>query len=214
MAQKSFRDRVKDRAISKTWKTARAHVGQSVGILAIVTIFTLLGTVAAKGGSAAWGEAQTYLVAIGANAAAILLMFGWNLWLAPYELVMEEIGTIRDAIKTAPLGASPVPPPPRPKPEINWEIWRQMPQYTALEFAAILARKDPVAGTLTNDVASYLRLIQSDMESKKLPYIPVIKHSYTDDYVAAVNEHTPVKREEAIKWAKEKGAGFSVDHIA
>lgn len=98
----------------------------------------------------------------------------------------------------------------RPRPDVNWTIWKQRTAYTLPEFAAILADIDPAGSKDTPERGAFLKLLQeSAMDAK----IPVIKDRNADDRYGPDTwpEYFTVNKAAAIKWASERK--FDVSHI-
>lgn len=170
----------------------------SVGILAIVTIFTLLATVAAEGSAAAWGEAKTYLIAFIANAAAIALILAWNFWLAPYELVMEELAKI-----SAVMNGMLVPPEPEPEPKINLNPVKTREIWSVGTLAEVAAALDPlVSGSKSNLRFSYKITVIDAMKSNRLTYIKQPVPGHRGNYYEP-SDSTEIKRHDAIEWLEK-----------
>jgi hypothetical protein len=133
----------------------------------------------------------------------VVVVFLWNLWLAPAELAYDAW---RSALpQTTPVASkSPLP--------INWAIWQQRTQYSADEFAAILAKIDPSSVQSTTEASAYLQLILEAMRNKTIPYLPRYGGlAGSHRYELSVNGHNQIEKENAINWANSKG--FPVDHI-
>jgi hypothetical protein len=138
----------------------------------------------------------------GPEGGPSLLLFIFHLWLAPSALIYE-------AAKSLSAGRAPTPPPPT-KP-INWLVWRQRQRYEVQEFAAILARNDPVSALLPNEQASFQKLILEQLKTNKLSYIEGYGENYSGRYELGIDEFTEIEKDVAIKWAEARG--FDVSHV-
>jgi len=134
-------------------------------------------------------------------APAVVLwffLFVWHLWLAPAALAYE-------AIKAIPPPSPPEKParavPEKKDPPINWIVWKQMPSYTLKEFAAILAKDEPSSMKTPYEQAAFFKLIMSEAESGKLPYIREMLEGYGRPIERALDADSRIWREDAIKWA-------------
>jgi hypothetical protein len=103
----SLGKRAAKHALSRTIGAYQKNI-EGLGGQIVITIFALLITASLHGVAVMFTEASTYITIIGANAAWLLILFVWHLWLAPHELVMEELGGLRETVKNAPVSASPV----------------------------------------------------------------------------------------------------------
>jgi hypothetical protein len=88
----------------------------------------------------------------------------------------------------------------------NWSIWKLMPKYRISDLAAILAKDDPVDLRVSHNQAAYLKFINSEIENRKLEYIKEKEtNNYTGNtYYKAVDAHTYILRDVALKWAQER----------
>jgi hypothetical protein len=138
----------------------------------------------------------------------VFCVFLWHLAIAPAELLYETIKESTPVPSSAPAAS-----PARVKPAVMWSIWKQMDDYTLKQFAAILARDDPIDMSYPHDQAAYLKLLDSDVRSGKLPYIKEILRNFHDDpYEREINEKPHIRKADAIKWA-DAHEGFDVIHI-
>lgn len=192
-----------------TWADYKSRV-EGFGGTGVITVFTLFAIASLHGLSDMWMEAQTYEIIIGANVGWVALLFLWHLWLAPYELALEAI---RKAARPPLESFQRTPAQPAAKP-VNWMIWKQMEQYTLKQFAAILAKDDPIAMTASHEQRAYLELLLADIKSGKLPRVKVmLVHAYEGyEYERTIDWETPVKKADAMAWA-DAHEGFDVSLI-
>jgi len=152
------------------------------------------------------GKADTVreFVFIGAFtfAPAGIVMFAvflWHLWLAPAALAYE-------AVKVASLRTVSDVPFKIPERKINWSIWKKLDTFTVAEMASILAKRDPAAGSSSNEEYSFKQLLLQDIWQSKLPVFERVTNSS-----GGPADETQVLRTAAIKWADKNG--FDVSHI-
>jgi hypothetical protein len=144
----------------------------------------------------------------GPIAAAVILVFFWNLLISPSELAYEAIRKHQN--QTIAIEAQPHNDPP----PVNWNTWKQMDEWSIDQFAAILARVEPTTLRTTPDSRAYRKLISDDVEAKKLPYVKEYDYGIYDgrQYEKEVDGKTRIKKSEAIKWA-DAHEGFDTGHV-
>ncbi len=92
----------------------------------------------------------------------VVVVFLWNLWLAPMELAYEQYKL---------TGTTNQPKPPlHQNQDVNWAPWKQMPKFSLLQFAKILAKNDPAKLAETSEAAAYRQLIWIAVNDKTLPF--------------------------------------------
>jgi hypothetical protein len=140
----------------------------------------------------------------GPIGVVVVIVFLWNLWLAPCEISYEAW---RSSLY------KPTTPMPRPAPSINWTIWKKRTEYTIWEFSMILAKDDPSTSYVGTDASAYCKLIMEGISKKQIPCIArYYKIAGTSDSEIKVNaRHNNIKKSVAIEWAKSQS--FDVSHI-
>ncbi len=145
---------------------------------------------------------QTAMFIFGPIGFSVVVIFLWNLWLAPSELAYKSMTVAAPtAHPKAPIEAP-----------VNWVIWKNFDKYTVKEFAAILAKRNPTNLAQTFEQAAYEKLIFEDIGTKMLGHIPRIVKVYGNrDYEKEIDGDTQIKKNEAIVWAEAKH--FPIAHI-
>jgi hypothetical protein len=149
------------------------------------------------------------LTALGPIGFVVLVVFLWNLMLAPTELAYEA-NKIALSVLRIPPSAVPTSP---GRPPINWTIWRQRSEYTITELAALLAKESPSDPRTSDDAVAYSKLITEDVRGGKLHYIP--RHANIAGSGAfelpVKADQTRIRKDLALAWAQSKQ--FDLEHI-
>jgi hypothetical protein len=150
-------------------------------------------------------EVVTFLAFALAPAGLFLVFaFLWNLCLASDELVYEAISGLAPTTATLQIKSPPQP--------VNWGIWKKRTRYAVDQFAAILAKLEPMAAASPAEKASFRELILEAIKEKELEYVREFYIDFTGHKVQRdISEDTEIKKEDAIAWAEDNG--FSVDHV-
>lgn len=178
--------RVIKRALADTWNFV--HLGQHL----LVPLFLVLAggglDLYVRGIEAVKSEWQVFLVYTLAPLGAFsVLLFLWNLWLAPFRLLLE--GNALSGTVAAPA----------PTPKVaDWQAGSKVPKYKVWQAAQLWVNREPTTDTIA-DYASpiYNRLI-ADLESYKLPSVD--KYNLGDDQT--IGPHTEIHRNDLIKYAE------------
>lgn len=136
--------------------------------------------------------------------------FVWHLIIAPAELIFERIAQNHAAA----LGAarqSPLEQPAKAPKPVNWSIWKHRKVLSVHEFSHVLANIDPVGSRDSPESVAFSELIVEDIKANRLQYIHKTIGSYHGSYDRPVDTMTETNRDDAIKWAQDKG--FDVSHI-
>jgi hypothetical protein len=196
MAKAAFRTRVFRRAVSQTWHRAIDQKPQTIAFAAILFIFSLAATAADQGSARIMRQAYPYLIALGVWVATLGVIFLWNLWLAPYELVMEEMALVgRGGLPVAPSA-------PQPEPKFNFMPLKARHVWSVSDLAMAAAVLDPNAqGSRGHNAYNYTATIVDAMKHGSLNHIRQPTGRIDGGYYEP-SASSQIKREYAIAWLK------------
>jgi hypothetical protein len=138
--------------------------------------------------------AGTATCSVATAATLFIVKFGWQLFLAPSEIVQSEMQPILEGAGT--FGVS------RPP---NFAIWKHRQTYNAAELAGLLVGLDP--GSASNgDSRGMQALILEHVRSGDLKYSPPTgMGQLPQGYIPDVSVN--IAKEDAIAWADARGFG-------
>ncbi len=130
-----------------------------------------------------------------------VIVFLWNLWLAPAALAYEAVrGRIPQAGTTVEIR------PPAP----DHSIWKRRDSYSIREFAALLDDIDPSSGQFTNRASAIERLLLEAAQAHRIKYVARHKTVMTDVFEQTTKKveiptdpSTRLAKDNAIQWARD-----------
>ena len=176
--------RVFSRAWGDTWSLITSHWKRSVFGVFLFPLGLLLGFLFLEEEEVKDEAVILILFTIGPFVAAAIVVFLWNLWLAPYKLMGDKLDEVASNVHS--LGTV-VKAPEAP----DWERWKRVPALKLYQVAELCGGISPGVGSAVARSNDASRAIYSELEEALRS--DDLKGSHEPKWA---NEHTRIKRKD------------------